>query len=257
VSPGLLIVTADDFGYSRTVTKAIRNAHAGGGVSTTSAMTFMRDTESAADSPPEGLRIGLHMNLSMRYEAANVPRSVGERQLRMTELFGRTSWQDGSPKLGRRDRMTLADVIADQTERFHVLFGEPDHVNGHHHVHLHPSVLELLPASIPTRPRPTSPSRLDRPPGRSERSFNARFVSAAAAVDFRRVHPALGGVGLDFLEHADRLSLEVFCHPREDDEFDALGSPTWAEALARMRVGSYADLREIGQGPTRRGLFRA
>lgn len=240
---GLLIVTADDYGYSEVVTDATLNAYAGGGISATSAMMFMRDTERAAEAAPDGLAIGLHLNLSLPYEAASIPAAVSDRQLRMTEMFTSASWQDGSPKLDRKRRKTLADVVADQTERFQKLFGEPTHIDGHHHVHLHPRVLDLLPCTIPTRPRPTIPSRLDLPAGRSERSFQRRFVSASAALDLRRLHPDLGGVGLVVLERARTVPLEVFCHPRKDDELEALISPKWKSVLDRLRVGTYQDLR--------------
>src|SRR5207248_8562471 len=73
---GLLIVTADDYGYSEVVTDATLNAYAGGGISATSAMMFMRDTERAAEAAPDRLAIGLHLNLSLPYEAASIPAAV-------------------------------------------------------------------------------------------------------------------------------------------------------------------------------------
>jgi hypothetical protein len=59
---------------------------------------------------------------------------------------------------------------------------------------------------------------------------------------FEDVHPSLGGVGLQALEHATEHTLEIMVHPRQDREHAALSSAGWREALSRLTLGSYADL---------------
>ncbi len=242
----MLIVNADDFGANERTSDPVIELFAERLLSSTSAMVRMRDTARAAKLASErGIPVGLHLNLTLPFAADAIPGPVRERQLRLTEIFGAESWREETRE--RPDGRLLADVIADQLESFRENFGDPTHLDGHHHVHTHPAVLEHLPAELPIRPMLTAPARAGARRAVRERRLRRRFLCPDLCFAFEHVHPALGGVGLQALEHAREHPLEIMVHPRQQRERLALSSAEWRLALSTLRLGSYADL-EDGRG---------
>jgi chitin disaccharide deacetylase len=237
----MLIVNADDFGAGRNVTDPILEMLAAGVVSSTSAMVWMSDTARAASLARErSAPVGLHLNFTFPFNATAVPPPVRERQLRLTKIFGRESWRGDSH--ANPDRQLLVDAIEDQLACFCETFGRPTHIDGHHHVHTHPAVLEHLPRDLPIRPVLSVPSRENASREERNRQLRRRFLSPEMCFAFEDVHPLLGGAGLEALEHARRHSLEIMVHPKQEHERAALMSAQWREALSALTVGSYADL---------------
>jgi chitin disaccharide deacetylase len=233
----MLIVNADDMGASPSTTDPVLECFAAGAITSTSAMVWMDDTARAAERARErGLPVGLHLNLTMAYNADQVPADVRQRQLAVTQRFDPDSWR------GRDDRPVdaalVAAAIADQLGRFRELFGEPSHIDGHHHIHLHPAVLAALPRSLPIRP-PLSPEGAT---SLGQRWLLRRFKRPDRCLAFVRVHPALGGEGLDVLSQARQQTIEVMVHPAQTDELAALRSADWLAALAEVPLGSYREL---------------
>ena len=116
----LVIVNADDFGYSRGVNRGIVEAHERGIVTSASLMVNRRAASEAAAYGREhpGLGVGLHVDLDRRL--------VGER-------------------LWVRVRRLVAREVASQIERFRALLGrEPTHVDSHHHRHRDPKLREIF-----------------------------------------------------------------------------------------------------------------
>jgi chitin disaccharide deacetylase len=244
----MLIVNADDFGASRNASDPVLELFEERVVSSASAMVGMPDSTRAASLAREReMPLGLHLNLTLPFADQAVPAPARERQRRLTESLGAESWREADRH--RPDARLLADVIADQLERFRASFGEPTHIDGHHHVHVHPAVLDQLPSGLPIRPILSIPSRAEQRPGPRERDLHRRFLSPDFCFAFEHVHPALGGDGLDVLDRARRSSLEIMVHPQRADERNELMSASWRAALSRLNVGSYADLsRAGGQG---------
>jgi hypothetical protein len=237
----MLIVNADDYGASERVTDAILTTMAAGAVTSASGMVFMRDTERAARLAREqGRAIGLHVNLTMAFTGEDVPDEVRERQRALTEVFTRESWRDET-KVGRAARREVVRCVEDQLTEFRRHFGEPTHLDGHHHVHVHSAVLDALPGRYPVRPVITPTSMLGTR-DRRQRRIHRRFVAPDGTVDFRHLHPALGGEGFAVLDAAREGTLEVMTHPQPDDERAALLSDEWRSAIADLRRGSFADL---------------
>jgi len=237
----MLIVNADDFGASPNASDPVVELFARGVVSSASAMVRMQDTARAAPLAREhGIPTGLHLNLTLPFNGPAVPAPTRERQRRLTETFGRESW------LGARhekpDAQLLADVIEDQLECFREAFGEPTHLDGHHHIHVHPAVLDQLPDELPIRPILSTPSQADAKPSTRQRDLRRRFGGPELCFAFEHVHPSLGGDGLEVLDHALARSLEIMVHPQQERERSALCSSQWRAALDALRVGSYADL---------------
>jgi predicted glycoside hydrolase/deacetylase ChbG (UPF0249 family) len=237
----MLIVNADDFGASPSATDAISEAFNASVVTSTSGMVWMDDTIRAAGVATDcGLPVGLHLNLTLPYTAIEVPTSVRERQRRLTEIFTRDSWWNATER--RPDSELLRDVVRDQLDSFCEQFGPPTHIDGHHHVHLHEAVLDMLPNSWPIRPAPRRPADADARLSRRERHLRARFLVTDLTLAFEHVHPALGGAGLDLLARAHAACVEVTTHPRRGVELEALLGSEWRDALSALPLGCYANL---------------
>nr|WP_321984439.1 hopanoid biosynthesis-associated protein HpnK [uncultured Lichenicoccus sp.] len=140
-----LIVSADDFGLSEEVNEGIEHAHREGVLSTTSLMVTgaaAADAVARARRLP-GLRVGLHLVVIEGLAAlppdriallANADRSFGRDQLALgIRYFFRPA-----------ARRQLALEIAAQFSAFAATGLRLDHANAHKHMHLHPTVGDLL-----------------------------------------------------------------------------------------------------------------
>jgi predicted glycoside hydrolase/deacetylase ChbG (UPF0249 family) len=246
---GMLIVNADDFGASQTVTDAICQTFDAGVVTSTSGMVWMSDTIRASQIALErGLPVGLHLNLTLPFTSHEVPPEVRDRQRRLTDIFTSDGWQD--TKARRPTAELLRDAIRDQLDDFCKHFGPPTHIDGHHHVHLHEAVLELLPRTWPIRPVPGRPAEADARPDRRTRSLRARFLAPDLTFTFEHVHPDVGGTGLDLLARAHTACIEVTTHPQRKVELEALLGSEWRQVLAALPLGCYTDLMPASVGRT-------
>jgi chitin disaccharide deacetylase len=248
---GLLIVNADDWGYDEETNAAICDAHRAGGITSTTAMMFMRGTEQAAGLAREhaGLGVGLHLNLVEEYSDPGVPVAVRDRQSRLIEharLLRLRRWVY-DPFV--RDEVNR--VIADQFQAFVDLYGRlPTHLDGHHQCHLALNVL-LSPAVPPgTKIRNAlSDERLTGPLTLALRRARERFLDRhTRTTDYffsvATLWPGLQGpVPIDRLGLARSASVEVMVHPAFPHEHEPLQSEDWVGALAGMPTGTFDDLR--------------
>jgi predicted glycoside hydrolase/deacetylase ChbG (UPF0249 family) len=236
--PGLLIVNADDFGYTQRSTDAAAECFARGRITSVSAMVYMHDSERAAAIAREaGVPVGLHLNLSEPYSGSDVPEAARRRQVRLAERFCggwvRVRRWLYDPTI-RRD---VDGCIGEQLERFHALYGaSPSHVDGHKHVQVSPNV--LLSRALRPGTRMRTALHLDATllrPGRGARRrlMERRFTSTDYCFDFAERERAL--------QLAREETVELVVHPALRN-YAALVSDDWARALERVRVGSFADL---------------
>ena len=279
--PRLLIVNADDFGLTEGVSRAILRAHAGGIVTSTSALAvapaFRRCAPWLGDAPELG--VGVHLAavgedpplLSSR----EIPTLVDQRG----HFF--YSWRQFLPRMaaGRididdveREFIAQADAV-----RSSVGAARVTHLDTHQHLHLWPSIASLVCRLAQRWDVPAM--RVTRSLGRSPKG---RLVNALAARLDRRVKAAglvapaafagfdeAGGVGASRLvEVIDRLAAtgtraaEIGLHPgeRDDaelaryewgyqwgDELEALLAPSAREAVVRagFTLGSFAALGTV------------
>jgi hopanoid biosynthesis associated protein HpnK len=140
-----IIITADDFGLSGGVNEAILEAHRSGVLTTASLMVGGRAAKDAivhAQQVPS-LRVGLHLVLvdgSPLLPPRAVPDLVDSRGEFSSHLFRAGVNFFFRPKV----RQQLEREIRVQFEAF-LKNGLPlDHVNCHHHIHLHPTVGALI-----------------------------------------------------------------------------------------------------------------
>lgn len=140
-----LIVNADDFGRSRSINEAVIRAHRDGILTTASLMANEPACAEALALAKENPRlgVGLHLTLLCGHSAltsAEIPGLVNERQ-----EFSNHPAGAGLRYFAQRNlRDQLRREIAAQFERFHATGLALDHVNGHLHMHLHPTVFGLL-----------------------------------------------------------------------------------------------------------------
>ena len=138
---GRLILNADDWGRDPRTTRRILDCALRGAVSSVSAMVFMEDSERAATLARErGIDAGLHLNFTTSFSAEGCPAGLAERQeeLRRYLLRHRLAQVVFHPGLIR----SFEYVVAAQLDEFRRLYGgDPDRLDGHHHMHLCANVL--------------------------------------------------------------------------------------------------------------------
>lgn len=119
-----LIVTADDFGYSRELNAAVIKAYRGGVLRYASLMVNRPAASEAAAMARAhpGLGVGLHLEL-----CRDSPALWGLRYC-----------------FGRRERARLEGEISEQIERFLRLGLKPTHADGHFNIHVHPVIFPVL-----------------------------------------------------------------------------------------------------------------
>lgn len=142
--PAQLVVNADDFGISRGVNRGIIEAHQRGLVTSASLMANLPAAEDAltraAITP--GLGLGLHLTLT-----AGRPLSPPAAVPSLVDLDGRFLALGGLLA-----RLSLGRVRAEDLERELLAQIEwalrrglrPSHLDGHHHIHVHPRVAPIV-----------------------------------------------------------------------------------------------------------------
>jgi hopanoid biosynthesis associated protein HpnK len=140
-----LIVTADDFGAAREVNEAVELAHTRGILTAASLMmsgAAVDDAVARAQRLP-ALRVGLHLVLVDG--APLLPRHAVRDLVDADGRFPADLARAGRNIFFRPSaRRQLRAEIAAQFDAFHATGLALDHVNAHHHFHLHPTVAALV-----------------------------------------------------------------------------------------------------------------
>jgi chitin disaccharide deacetylase len=126
----LLIVNADDFGYSRGVNRGIVEAHERGIVTSASLMVNRTAAAEAADygRDHQKLAVGLHVEL---------------RRWRVQRRPWSRVWSS------ERLHALVASDVVDQLDRFRALIGrDPTHLDSHHHRHRQPTLRPIFEAVV-------------------------------------------------------------------------------------------------------------
>ena len=139
-----LLVNADDFGLSRAVNRGILEAHRSGPVTSASLMANLPSAEDAVAlwrTAPE-LGLGVHLNLTAGRPVcppAEVPSLVRPdgRFWILGELLRRLTTGQARPA-------ELARELDAQLARAHSLGARLDHLDSHHHVHIHPRLWNII-----------------------------------------------------------------------------------------------------------------
>jgi hopanoid biosynthesis associated protein HpnK len=140
-----LIVNADDFGRSHSINEAVVRAHRDGILTTASLMVNEPSASAAVELAGKNpqLGVGLHLALShgrAALPAAHIPGLVNERG----EFSNQPAATGLRYFLRRGLREQLRREIRAQFEKFRATGLTLDHVNGHLHFHLHPTVFRIV-----------------------------------------------------------------------------------------------------------------
>lgn len=140
-----LIVNADDFGGSSSINQAVIQAHRDGILTTASLMANEPAFEEAVAMAKENPRlgVGLHLTLSHGHSALapeKIPGLVNQRG-----EFSNQPEMTGLRYFMRHElREQLRQEILAQFQKFRGTGLSLDHVNGHLHFHLHPTVFRIV-----------------------------------------------------------------------------------------------------------------
>lgn len=140
-----LIVTADDFGLSRTVNAGVLRVHRDGILTATSLMVAGAAVDEAAAIARENpaLDVGLHLVVCRGFSVSGAARETGISD--SSGAFPQNPVIAGMRYyFKRRIRSALRDEIRAQIERHLELIGYLNHVDGHLNFHVHPMILDLL-----------------------------------------------------------------------------------------------------------------
>ena len=267
-----LIVTADDFGLAFSVNEAVEEGHRRGILT---AASLMVTGEAAADAIARArklplLGVGLHLVL-----VDGKPALPPEEVPALVRADGH--FYDDVFTLGVRifcnpaARRQVAAEIRAQLEAFRRTGLVLDHVNAHHHFHLHPTVqrelLRLAPEfGIKAIRVPLEPRVARRDGGKGIAQFGAGRIEALRAASLKRRLDAAGirrndwifGLAESGTMVSDRVQRylelipegvsELYFHPATErpaaypahylsrGEFEALIDPTMAGVIARRRI---------------------
>ncbi len=245
----LLIVNADDYGWNEHTTEATLETFRAGRITSATALMYMGDSERAAKQALEaGMPVGLHVNLTDPFDAADVPAPVRERQMRAIRHYGAPATVWRARRWGySRSAVEMTEVaIADQLERFRELYGgEPTHFDGHNHVQVCPNVARALPGGVKVRTALGIGGK-----GRTARALALRQrltlqdrLTTRSFLNITGLHPEfVAGGPRSLLGQARDSSVEVMAHPGFGHEYTLLMAPAWAEWTAGLPLGSYRDL---------------
>jgi hopanoid biosynthesis associated protein HpnK len=238
---GRLLVTGDDLGASRAVNASIVRCHREGILTSASLMVAEPAAAEAVAMVGglPGLGTGLHLVLCDG-AAASPPRAIpdlADGQGRLPSSPLRAGLRDWVQR--RRLRGQLEYEIRTQFERYAKTGLSFDHVDGHHHLHMHPVVFEIVQRCMEEHRVPCvrlmRETRAARPPRTSptEELVPAIFVALSRYHRPRlpeRIRTADEVWGLRATGRLDTAllcrmvrrmrahTLELFAHPREDTE---------------------------------------
>jgi hopanoid biosynthesis associated protein HpnK len=260
-----LIVNADDFGRSRSINEAVIRAHGEGILTSASLMVnepgFDEAVALARQNPKLG--VGLHLSLLCAHSALSPEKIPGLVNTRGE--FPNNPVGGGFRYFFNRSlREPLRAEIHAQFARFYATGLPLDHVNGHLHLHLHPTVFRIL--MDDAEKLGIHRMRLTRDCfARSRRMTHGRWfyrVAHAAIHQWlsRRAREPLRQRGIKHVQitfgllqdsHVDEeyvLKLlpelppgdsELYSHPSLDEfkhEFDALVSPRVKELVKKLGI---------------------
>jgi len=140
-----LIVNADDFGRSPSINEAVVQAHQNGILTTASLMVNGEAAQAAAEAARENPRLGVGLDLTLICGTSTLSPDQIPGLVDAAGRFGDDPVTAGMAyAFRRRLRTQLRQEVRAQLEKFRATGLPLDHVNGHLHLHLHPTVLPIL-----------------------------------------------------------------------------------------------------------------
>ena len=268
-----LIVNADDFGRSRSINEAVVRAHREGILTSASLMVNGAAGGEAVALARENPRLGVGLHLTLLCGKSALPPEKIPGLVNPQGEFSNRPVGVGMRYFFKRSlRGQLRAEIHAQFDKFRATGLPLDHVNGHLHLHLHPTVFQILmedAASLGIQRLRLTRDCLSRS-RRMTRGYWFYRVSHAAIYEWlsRRARRPLQQRGIRhaqitfgllqnarvdeeyFLQLLPELppgDSELYSHPSLDEfkhEFDALVSPRVKQQIEKLgiRLIRYQDL---------------
>jgi hopanoid biosynthesis associated protein HpnK len=143
-----LIVTADDFGRSASHNEAVVRAHRDGILTTASLMVSEEGFPEAIELARQHPRLGVGLHLTLLGGHPTLPPEQIPGLTRDGGCFSDAPVRTGFRYFARPKLAAQLQAEMDaQFARFHSTGLSMDHVNGHLHLHLHPTVFRILMAN--------------------------------------------------------------------------------------------------------------
>jgi hopanoid biosynthesis associated protein HpnK len=140
-----LIVNADDFGLSHSVNEAVIRAHREGILTSASLMVNENGFDEAVKLAKENPKIGVGLHLTLLQGHSALPPEKIPGLVNALGEFSESPVGVGMNYFFKRSlRAQLRAEIHAQFEKFHETGLPLDHVNGHLHLHLHPTIFKIL-----------------------------------------------------------------------------------------------------------------
>lgn len=268
-----LIVNADDFGRSTSINRAVIQAHQRGILTTASLMVNGAAAEEAVALAHEHPCLGVGLHLTLCHGTSALPHSEIPDLVDPQGNFSNNPVAAGFKYFAnRRCHAQLAREISAQFEKFRATRLTLDHLNGHLHFHLHPTVFKIILPNIAKWQ--IAQMRLTREPfwlnAKIARGrwlyrishaiiFNMLSARADHMLDMsntlytHRVFGLLQNALVDepyirnLLPQLPEGDSELYSHPSLDEfkhEYDALVSPATRELVEKLGIKliRYADL---------------
>ena len=140
-----LIANADDFGRSHSINEAVIRAHREGILATASLMVNEAGCDEAVALARENPKLGVGLHLTLLCGKSALPREKIPGLVNARGEFSDQPVVVGMRYFFKRSlREQLRAEIHAQFQKFHATGLPLDHVNGHLHLHLHPTVFRIL-----------------------------------------------------------------------------------------------------------------
>ncbi len=264
----LLVVTADDFGASLEINEAVERAHREGILTAASLMVAEPASSDAVERARRMPKLGVGLHVSLVRGRSMLPRE------RVPDLVDAgENFDDSLVRAGvryfflPRVRKQLEAEIRAQFEAFAATGLPLDHVDGHNHLHVHPTLFAMI-----LRIGHEYGLRAMRVPWEPSGIGNALVIGPWAALMRARLRRAkiVANNALFGLTETGRLSeervleilatlpdglSELYLHPRtagqstqtyaREEELEALLSPRVRDAIAKhsIQLARYGDIR--------------
>jgi len=243
----VLCVNADDMGWTKDITDRIIECHSQGSLHSVSLITFMIDSERAANLAGETrMDIGLHVNFDQSLTSTKTPAKLREHHRTVSNYLQASKWNQVlyNPLL----RNAFDYVFQAQWDEFYRLCGiHPARLDGHHHMHLCMNMLasDKLPRGIRIRRNFTFDPTEKNPVNRLYRYLVDRWlISRFNCTDF---FFSISPVEHKRLQRVVSLStsadVELMVHPGVEEEYRYLLSEEWSNLMAEAQLEEMLGVR--------------
>ncbi|MCX6926438.1 MAG: hopanoid biosynthesis-associated protein HpnK [Verrucomicrobia bacterium] len=260
-----MIVNADDFGRSTSINQAVIRAHREGILTTTSLMVNEPGVDEAVALAREHPTLGVGLHLTLLFGHSALPHDEIPGLVNARGEFGNNPPGAGFRYFVQRSlRDQLRREIHAQFQRFRTTGLPLDHVNGHLHLHLHPTVFRILMADagqlgLECLRLTFDPFRLNLRLASGHFAYRALHAAIFHPLS-ARARPTLSRLGIRhtdavfgllqnarvdesyvsrLLPHLPAGDSELYSHPSLDEfknEFDALISPRVQEQVKQLGI---------------------